>query len=126
MVCWRRFRNDCGGWMDVNLSSITELLVAGGLGSAFGSIVTAIVQVRGKKGESRASAADLIATAAGGFVDRVSRANEKLEAENVQLREALVRIADAVDMVAEEVVGKAHPAYRSMKSATSAARLAIR
>ena len=107
-------------------SGVTEVLVAGGLGSAFGSIVTAIVQVRGKKGESRASAADLIAEAAGGFVDRVTKANEKLEAENAQLREALVRLADAVDMVTDEIVGKAHPAYKSMRSATSAARLAIR
>lgn len=110
----------------MSLSAVTEVLVAGGIGSALGSVVTAIVQVRGKKGESRATAADLIATAAGDFVDRVAKANEKLEAENAQLREALVRLADAVDMVTDEIVGKAHPAYRSMRSATTAARLAIR
>lgn len=67
-------------------------LVTGSLGVTVGGIVTAVVGVLGKRGESRAAAADLITSAS-------ARVVERLEAENVQLREAMLLLVDVLDEV---------------------------
>ena len=45
---------------NANGSDIINVLVTGGLGATIGSIVTALIQVFSKKGESRAKASLLV------------------------------------------------------------------
>ncbi len=63
-------------------------LITGGLGAAVGGIITAVVQVVSKRGESRAAAAELVTRAAGSMIDR-------LQAENDDLRSVISDILDA-------------------------------
>lgn len=62
-------------------------LITGGLGAAIVGLAGAAMQLVAKRGEARAAAADLIARAAGGMVDR-------LEHENVELRERLAELEE--------------------------------
>jgi len=75
-----------------NTSSVIAGLVTGGLGATIGSVVTAVVQVTGKRSESKAAAADLVTNAAGRMVDR-------LDKQNSELREAVLLLTDVLDEV---------------------------
>lgn len=67
-------------------------IITGGFGATLGSIVTSIIQVISKRGESLANAADVITGAAGKLADR-------LEAENVAMRKALVMLTEIDDEI---------------------------
>ena len=60
-------------------------LITGGLGAALGGIITAIVQVMSRAGESRATAAELVTRAASTLV-------EQLQADNERLRERIAEL----------------------------------
>ena len=74
-------------------NNLLTTLTAGGLGATLGGIITAILQVVGKRGESKATAADLVSKAAGTIVAR-------LDVENKALREAILLLVEVLDEVA--------------------------
>ena len=96
-------------------SSIIGTLVTGGLGATVGGLLTAVLQVMSRRGESRATAADLVTRAAGSLVERLDR-------ENKQLREAVLLLTDVLDEVLPLV--QAPPAI--MEKLRSAKRTAQR
>lgn len=73
-------------------NNLVTALTSGGLGAALGGVVTAILQITSKRGESHAVAADLVTKAAGALADRLST-------ENHQLREAVLLLTDVLDEV---------------------------
>ena len=75
---------------------VLNALITGGLGATIGSIITATIQIFSKRGESRATAADLVSKAAGTIVAR-------LDAENRELREALLLLIEVLDEVTPEL-----------------------
>lgn len=72
-------------------------VVSGGVGASIASVIVAVVQTVSKKGESRANAADLIASAAGDLTERINTLNEQLERDNRHMRAALLSIIDCLD-----------------------------
>jgi hypothetical protein len=75
---------------------VLNALITGGLGATIGTIITAGIQIFSKRGESRATAADLVSKAAGTIVAR-------LDAENRELREALLLLIEVLDEVTPEL-----------------------
>ena len=73
-------------------SNVFGVLLSGGLGATIGGILTAAISVFGRRGESRATAAELVTRAAGEMVDR-------LRSENKSLREAVLLLTDVLDEV---------------------------
>jgi hypothetical protein len=98
-------------------SPIITSLITGGLGATLGGVLTAALQVVSKRGESRATAAELVTRAAGQMVDRLDR-------ENKQLREAILLLTDVLD---EVLPGLSAPedAIRKLKAAKMAAQKAV-
>ena len=78
-------------------SEIISTMITGGVGAALGTVLTAIIQVVSKKGESRAIAADRVSNAAGNLADRLDKINAKLEIDNLAMRKALVALTEAVE-----------------------------
>lgn len=76
---------------------VVTAIISGGVGASIGSIGVAIVQTRGRKGESRATAADLVANAAGGLADRLDKKNKELEIENRELKKSVICLTDLLD-----------------------------
>src|SRR5690349_16565214 len=72
-------------------------LVNGGLGALIGAVSVAAINVLGKKGESRATAADLLTNAGVGLVDRLTKDNVALRRDNQHMREAIITLTDVVD-----------------------------
>jgi hypothetical protein len=101
--------------------NIVTALITGGLGTALGGIVIAIVQVISGKGESRAAATDRITNAAGNLTDRLDAMNTRLEAENRTLREAVLLLTDVLDEVLPQIHGSAD-AVTKLRAARRAAR----
>lgn len=79
------------------ISEVLNGLLTGGAGAVVGSIAVAVINTRSKKGESRATAADLVTNAAGGLIDRLEKTNDRLDGENKHLRAAILSLTDAVD-----------------------------
>lgn len=63
-----------------NDSGVVATLISGGIGATVGGILTAAMQLIGRRAESKAAATELIAKAAGSIVDRLERENEDLRA----------------------------------------------
>lgn len=99
-----------------NEPSVVAWLVAGGGGTVLGSIVMSVIQAFGKHGRDRADAADLATAAAG-------RVIERLELENVRMREAILTISDVLDSVIDDLDADAK-AKAALKQALRAAKLA--
>ena len=99
-------------------------LVTGGLGAAFGSIGTALIQSFSKKGEARAVAADRVTNAAGNLADRLDRLNSKLETENTQMRKAMVALTEAVEDMMFHIEDDA--TRKKVQKAINTARIAFR
>ena len=97
-------------------SWIVSGLLTGGVGATIGSIVTAAIQVVGKRSESRAAAADLVTRAAGTMIDRLDR-------ENHELREAILLLTDVLDEVLPTIkappdaIGKLREARKALQRA---------
>ena len=72
-------------------------LLTGGLGAAIGTAITAIIQVVGHKGESRAAAADLVTHAAGGLAEQQDKIIDRLTKENEKMRRAVWMLSDVID-----------------------------
>ena len=108
----------------MNISNLATLFITGGVGAALGSVFTAIVEVVSKRGESRASAADLVARAAGNLADRLDRINDNLDKENMQMRSAIIAFTDTI----EELVPLLPNELSRVKAtqALKASRLALR
>lgn len=96
---------------------LLSTLVTGGLGATLGSVLTAVLQVVSKRGESRANAADLVTKAASSIMDRLDR-------ENKALRQAVLLLTDVLDealpqlQAPEEMLAK-------LKAAKLAAQMAV-
>ena len=98
-------------------SPLVNGIVTGGLGVTAGSIVTTLLQMWGKKGESRARAADLVTGAAERIITRLDR-------ENQEMREAIILLTDVLDQVLPEI--HATPAtLDKLKRAKQAAQRAV-
>ena len=104
-------------------SEIISTMITGGVGAALGTVLTAIIQVVSKKGESRAIAADRVSNAAGNLADRLDKINAKLEIDNLAMRKALVALTEAVEdllPLADEMTQK------KVRDAIHVARIAFR
>lgn len=73
-------------------------LVTGGVGATIGGIITAVIQVLSHRGESRATAADLVTKAAGTMVERLDRENRSMRKAILLLTEVLDEMIDDLDM----------------------------
>lgn len=78
-------------------NDVVNSLVSGGVGAAIASILSAAINSWSKKGESRANAADLVTSAAGGLVDRLEKENARLNDTNKKLRECVLDLTDIID-----------------------------
>lgn len=107
-----------------DLSNLVTALITGGLGATVGGIGTAIVQAASHKGESRATAADLVSNAAGNLADRLDKLNAKLETENRQMRKAMVSLTEAIEEMLPVVTDEA--TQRRVQKAINQARVAFR
>lgn len=97
-------------------NSIAAWIVAGGGGTLVGSIAVAAIQAFGKHGRDRAEAADLATTAAG-------RVIERLERENVRMREAIIAITEVLDTVIDDLPVD-NPQKAKLRKANKAAKMA--
>jgi hypothetical protein len=96
-------------------SSVLSTVVTGGLGATLGGVMTALVQAVSRRNEGKATAADLITKAAGSMVERI-------EAENKQLRKAILLLIEVID----DVDTTLHPeAVLKLRAARRAAERAI-
>lgn len=100
---------------------IVSTLITGGMGAAAGGVLTAILQIMSRRGESRARAADLVAGAAGGLAEQQAKTIDRLDRENAKLREALILLSEAVEdllpyvQASEEVIGAAREALHAAR-----------
>lgn len=78
-------------------TQVISTVITGGIGAAMGGVLTAIIQVTSRRGESRARAADLVAGAAGGLATQQANTIARLDKENTKLREALTILTEAVE-----------------------------
>ena len=100
-------------------------LITGGLGATIGTVLTAVIQLVSKRGESRAVAADRVTNAAGNLADRLYKINTDLEQENLHMREAMIALAEGV----EELLPLAEDdeaAQMKIRAAIREARIAFR
>ena len=74
-------------------------LAYAGIGAGLGTIGAAYIQSRSRRAESRANAADMLATGYGGLADRLSRDNEAKDDQIHTLRDVLLKLTDAVDLL---------------------------
>ena len=104
------------------MSTMTEVAVAvasGGLGASVGTIVAASISSRTQRGESRASAADLVTGASERIMDR-------LERENRSMRKAIILLTDVLDEVmADKEFHASAAAVAKLKMAKQALTLAV-
>ena len=71
--------------------------MSGGIGAALASVAAAAIQAVSRKGESRATAAELLTTAASGLVDRLNALNKDKDAELARTRDMLIRVVDCLE-----------------------------
>ena len=96
--------------------STVSSLISGGIGAGVTAIVVALIQQVGRRGESRAQAADLITHAATEMVDRLS-------VDNRELRTAVLLLTDVLDYALPhidappEVLSKLRDAKRAAQKA---------
>ena len=72
-------------------------ILTGGLGAALGSVITAVIQLMGHKGESRATAADLVTHAASALSEQQANTIARLEQRDERLRQAALLLTDTLD-----------------------------
>jgi len=99
-------------------SNLVGWLVAGGGGTILGSIIMSVISIMGTKGKDRASAADVSVSAATKIMDR-------LEAENIAMREAIVIVTEILDEIVSNVDMPQKTAIK-LRAANRAAKLSIR
>lgn len=107
-----------------NENSIVGWVIAGGGGTIIGSLVMSVVQTLGKRGVERATAADLGTTVLSRAAQRLEAENLQMRADVAQMRKALVLIADTLDKVIDDLPVDI-PQKNDLKSVTTAARMAI-
>ncbi len=95
--------------------SVGAWIVAGGGGTLVGSLAVAVIQTMGKRGRDRAEAADLATSAASRVIDR-------LEKENIRMREAIVAITEVLDIVIDDLPIE-HPSKTKLKAVNNAAKM---
>ena len=102
--------------------SLVNAVLTGGVFTALGAIGAALVNAFNGRPESRARAADLIAGAAGGLVDRLGQANGRLETENRNLREVVTVLVDTVTLLLDHAIDVPSPVVASAHESLSIAR----
>lgn len=101
--------------------SVVGSLITGGVGATLASVVVAVIQLVGHRGESRATAADVVTEAA-------ERVMTRLERENEHMRVALVAVIDVLDEIITslERTGSVQPEeLAALRAACRAAKLAV-
>jgi hypothetical protein len=100
-----------------------------GIGGVFGPLIVAMIQSRGKKSESRATAADLISNAAGGVADRLNTLNiqqgktiDEHERTIKAQRLAMIKIIDVLDDVIDSIGSLDGPQEAKLREANRLAR----
>jgi hypothetical protein len=106
------------------VSATASLLVSGGLGVTIGTVATAVIQAMTVRGETKARAADMVADAAGNVTDRVTKLNDRLDAENHQMRTAIILLTDVVDQIIP-LVQATPETVAQLKKANNAAKMAV-
>lgn len=95
-----------------NNSWVTPL-ISGGIGAALASIAGALIQAVSKKGESRATAADLITRAGVAVIAELRKSNEQQAGDVERVRDALCQLTDCVEDVMEHVPDELRPHLRA-------------
>lgn len=105
-------------------SDVVTALISAGAGAGLASIVVALINTRSGKSEARAHAADLVATAAGGLADRLTKFNDSLVLETKGLRAAIGALVDVLDEVMPRITATPEDVVL-LHEAIKAARLAM-
>ena len=102
---------------DSSSGSIVGWILAGGGGTIIGSIVMGFIQTFGSRGKDRADAADSSVNAAGKIIDR-------LEKENIRMRESIVLISEVIDNILDELPAENRALKAKLRKAKQAAQIA--
>jgi seryl-tRNA synthetase len=105
-------------------NGVMAALITGGLGATIGTVLTAVIQLVSKRGESRAVAADRVTNAAGNLADRLDKINTDLEQENRHMREVMIALAEGVEELLPLALDEATRV--KIRAAIKAARIAFR
>jgi hypothetical protein len=79
-----------------NHDNLVGWVIAGGGGTLIGSIIMTVIQTLGGRGRERADAADKTVSAADRIMDR-------LQTENLRMREAIVLLTEVLDDVIDDL-----------------------
>lgn len=85
------------------LSDVLAALAYAGIGGAVGSVGAALVTARSGKGEARAHAADLVASAAGNLATTQAATIARLDTENEDMRKSIVALTRCIDELLDEL-----------------------
>lgn len=99
---------------------VIPALVSGGFGAGLATVATALIQTWGKKGESRATAANLISDAAGALAARQSETIARLEARVDKQYTAIVALTSVIDELLPQVTLTEEQLQRLHKAVTAA------
>lgn len=103
--------------------SVIPALVSGGFGAGLATIIAAWIQAWSKKGEARASAADLITDAAGTLASRQAETISRLEARVERQAKAILMLTETLDEllpsipISDGARARLHKAYTAAKLA---------
>ena len=86
-----------------DLTGLITSVTFTGLGAVISPLIIALIQSQGKRSESRATAADLISNAAGGFVERLNKDNIDLRRTVKLQRSAILKIVDVLDDIIDNL-----------------------
>lgn len=104
--------------------SAASAVVSGGLGAAAATVLAAGIQVWGKRGESRATAADLISEAAGALASRQSETIGRLEARIDRQTQAIIALTAILDELLPQIAVDDSEKTK-LRAAIHAAKLAL-
>lgn len=96
-------------------TSVVGWIIAGGGGTLIGGVITAFLQTAGVRGKARADAADASVTAAAKMMDRLQR-------ENLAMRESILDLAAVLDPIVDELPPS--PSKKALREAVRQAKLA--
>lgn len=105
-------------------NSLIPVIISGGFGAGTATIVSAVIQTWGRKSESRANAADLIAQAAGSLASRQGETILRLEKRVDRQATAIAALTAVLDELLPQL-RLSDPEQAKLRKAVSAAKLAM-
>ena len=105
-------------------AGIVPALVSGGFGAGIAAIAVAVIQMVGKKSESRATAADLITDAAGSLAQRQAETISRLEIRIDRQGSAIIGLTAVLDELLPKLNLDAEE-QKKLRGAINAAKMAL-